>query len=171
MQSDASHRNKTVDEPSTELHGATSSRARRITTRLLLAFAVVAAVYAFGYLTADERPMANGTLIVDADPVASTPTSCAVAPWVAGSLGPGLPLEVVASDGDQVGQGKFHDDDYSGDYYDESHTECAFNFGVAVFPVDGQGQFRLAYGDYQTGLFGRSELQDGILLEILPPAG
>jgi hypothetical protein len=133
-----------------------------------LAVAAVGAFYAFAFITHEDQPMASGTLIVDADPDASTPTSCAVPRWASGAIGPGLPVEVIGSDGEQVGQGLFHDDDYPGDYYDDSHTECAFNFGVAIFPKD-EERFRLAYGDFETDLYGRVDFQEGILLEILPP--
>lgn len=165
-QFDEASRSRATDRLANDGRRSSSSRRRVITSRILVTVIAVGAFYGFAFITDEDQPMARGTLIVDADPEASTPEACAVSSWAVGSLGPGLPLEILGSNEESVGQEKFHDEDYPENYYDDSRTECAFNFGVAIFP-GGEQRLRVAYGDYWTDFYDRADLEDGILLEIL----
>jgi hypothetical protein len=117
------------------------------------------------FTTDESRPMARGTVIVEADPTRSTQASCAVPSWAADSVGAGVPIEILGSDEAEVGRGLFHDEDHPGNYFDESHTECAFNFEVAYTPGSYE-EFYVANGDYWSGDISRDELEEGVVLTL-----
>lgn len=147
----------------------TMTRRNLLWTRVLISAVVVAAIAIYGVVTQEPpTPMAQGTVVVAADSEASSAANCVVASWAADAVGPHLPLRIYDATHTQVGQGKFHDGEYSSNYYDESHTKCAFEFDVAFNPTGNQS-YAWEAGSFVSDPTSRQDLESGLAYEVQQP--
>ena len=146
------------------------TRRQMLWTRVLIAAIVVAGIAIYSVVTQKPpTPTAEGTVVVGADSEASSATSCVVASWAGGAVGPHLPLQIHDAAHVQVGQGRFHEGEYPSNYYDASHTQCAFKFSVAFNPTSNQS-YTWKAGAFVSDPTSRRDLQGDLSYELQNPS-